>query len=157
MIYRITYGGELVQEKAGQKKTAPIHPSSALGQAGPYLEVMVIPPKIIVEKLEKEGKKIPSAKVKALVDTGASISVVIPRIAHDIGLIHTGYQKISSVQDEQLQPVYFGAIAFSWGRFKETPLVACPLRNFDCLIGRDILSHWYLTYDGPNGTIVICD
>jgi len=157
MIYRVNYSGKIIQEKDGNKRTVPVHPSFALGQVGPYLEVTIIPPKIIGEELEKEGKEIPNAKVKALIDAGASISVILPEIAEKVGLVHTGYQKITSVQDERLQPVYFGTIAFSWGGAKETPLVACPLKHFGCLIGRDVLTHWYLTYDGANGTIVICD
>ena len=40
---------------------------------------------------------------------------------------------------------------------KEIPIVSCPLKNFDCLIGRDILLHWHFTYNGPDGSVVICD
>jgi hypothetical protein len=74
-----------------------------------------------------------------------------------LGLIHTGYQTVFSAQDEQLHPVYYGLVIFSWGSGKEIPLVSCPLKMFDCLIGRDILVHWYLTYNGTEGSIVICD
>ncbi|MFQ6007525.1 MAG: hypothetical protein ACE5K8_01095 [Candidatus Zixiibacteriota bacterium] len=158
MIHRITYAGKYIKEEDGQKQTIPIDPRSALAGAGPFLEVvMIIPPKVICEKLEKEGKEIPNVRVRALIDTGASCTVILPEIAQRVGLIHTGYEKITSVQDEQRQPVYFGAILFPWGAAKEIPLVACPLKHFGCLIGRDVLLHWYLTYDGPNGTIVICD
>lgn len=157
MIFKLQYPNVGFQEKDGQKIPVPLNPSQLLEHFGPFLEVSIIPSKIIREKLEAEGKEIPSAKVKALIDSGVSTSVILPEIARKVDLVHTGYQKITSVQDEQLQPVYFGAIAFSWGKLKETPLVACPLKNFGCLIGRDVLKHWYLTYDGAGGAIVICD
>jgi hypothetical protein len=40
---------------------------------------------------------------------------------------------------------------------KEIPIIGCDIKNFPCLIGRDILQHWYFTYNGPDGSIVICD
>ena len=92
-----------------------------------------------------------------MIDTGASGSVITPRVAEQLELIHTGYQKVSSVQDEQNRPVYYAMIRFPWGKGKEIPMVSCPLKNFDCLIGRDILQHWYLTYHGTDGSITICD
>ena len=83
--------------------------------------------------------------------------MITPKIADQLGLLHTGYQKIFSVQDEKMQPVYFGFIKFPWGMGKITPIVSCPLRGVDCLIGRDILQHWHFTYNGPDGSITICD
>jgi len=95
--------------------------------------------------------------VNALIDTGASGTVITPRVADQLGLVHTGFQKVFSVQDEQQRPVYYGIIIFPWGIGKEIPIVSCPLKNFDCLIGRDILLYWHFTYNGPDGSIVICD
>ncbi len=95
--------------------------------------------------------------MNALIDTGASSTVITPRVADQLRLVHTGFQKVSSVQDEQQQPVYYGFIIFPWGSGKETPIVSCPLKKFDCLIGRDILLHWHFTYNGPDGSFVICD
>lgn len=157
MIYRLVYSGKGTVEKNGRSSAVSVKPSTILKMYGPFLDVTIAPPRSVVEQYEKEGRKHPTARVRALIDTGAASSIITPRIADDAGLIHTGYQRIASVQDEQVQPVYFGLIGFSWGMAKETPLTACPLKNFDCLIGRDVLMHWYLTYDGANGTIVICD
>ncbi len=157
MIHRIIYIGERVVEDAGKKRTIAVPSEFVLKMQGPMLEVAIMPPKITRETLEKKGEKFPTFKATALIDSGASSSIIRPEIANSLKLVHTGYQKIVSVQDSQDQPIYFGAIGFSWGKAKECPLIACPLTNVDCLIGRDILQHWYLTYDGANGTIVICD
>lgn len=157
MINTIRYGGQRKIEKEGKESIIAIPPPVVLNRIGPFIEVIITHPRIIQEKFKQQGKKIPRVKVKALIDTGASSTVITPRVADQLGLVHTGYQKISSVQDEQQQPVYYGFIIFYWGSGKEIPIVSCPLKNLDCLIGRDILLHWHFTYNGPDGSIVICD
>ena len=147
MIFRLIYAGEIpTKQSNGTTKNVPIPPHEVLETHGPFLEVMIGPPKIIREQLEKSGKDIPAVSVKALIDTGASSSIIRPEIAEKLNLPHTGYQKITSVQDQQEQPVYFGAIQFSWGSTKEAKLIACPLTSVHCLIGRDVLRHWYLSH-----------
>jgi hypothetical protein len=78
-------------------------------------------------------------------------------VAEDLNLIHTGFQKVTSVHDEKERPVYYGFVLFPWGSGKEIPIIACEIKDFPCLIGRDILQHWFFTYNGPDGSIVICD
>lgn len=157
MIFKITYGGKGYKTNKGKKELVELNPAFVLRNNGPFLEVVIGPPKAIREIYNNENKKFPVAKVMALIDTGASISVIKPEIINNTNLIHTGYQKIASVQDEQHQPVYSGSILFPWGSLKDAPLVACPLKNVDCLIGRDVLQHWYMTYDGVGGSLTICD
>jgi hypothetical protein len=65
--------------------------------------------------------------------------------------------KITSVQDEQMQPVFYGFIIFPWGVSKALSLVACPLKGFDCIIGRDVMMDWNFIYNGKDGFITICD
>lgn len=157
MIRTYMYGGRGEIVKGGEKAIVQLPRRVVLSQVGPFIEVTLTHPRIVQEQLKEEGKSPLIVSVKALIDTGASNSVITPGMAEQLGLIHTGYQKVSSVQDEQQRPVYFGAIVFPWGSGKEIPIVACPLKNFDCLIGRDILRHWHFTYNGPYGSIDICD
>jgi predicted aspartyl protease len=157
MIKTIRYVGQGEVEKDGRKLPVSIPPWFVLNQMGAFIQVTLTHPRIIQEKFNQQGKSVPTISVKALIDTGASGSVITPKVADQLGLIHTGFQKVSSVQDEQLRPVYYGFIIFPWGSGKEIPIVSCPLKNFDCLIGRDILLHWHFTYNGPDGSIVICD
>lgn len=110
--------------------------------------------------MQKQGIQIPMITVQALIDTGASSTVISPKVINKIPLKKTGTQKISSVQDEQERPVYFGRLIFPWNKGFEAPLVECPLKGdyFDCLIGRDVLQYWHLSYNGPDGFyVVICD
>lgn len=157
MINTYRYGGKSEVEKDGKKSIVPIPPPVVLNQMGAFIKVTITHPRIIQEDFKQQGKSAPTVNVSALIDTGASGTVITPRVADQLGLVHTGFQKVSSVQDEQQRPVYYGFIIFPWGSGKEIPIVSCPLKNFDCLIGRDILSHWHFTYNGPDGSVVICD
>jgi len=157
MIITIRPGGPFRIQKEGKELTISVPPSGILSHFGPIVEVLISQPKIIQDRLLQEGKGISPVKAKALIDTGASITAIRPKIADQLQLRQTGFQKMYSVQDEQDQPVYFGNILFPWGGSREIPIVACPLKTLDCLIGRDILQHWHLSYNGPDGSIVICD
>jgi len=157
VINTYRYRGQGEVEKDGEKLIVPVPPSVVLNQMGAFIEVTITHPRIIQKNFKEQGKSIPTVRVNALIDTGASGTVITPRVADQLGLVHTGFQKVTSVQDEQQRPVYYGFIIFPWGGAKEIPIVSCPLKNFDCLIGRDILLHWHFTYNGPDGSVVICD
>lgn len=157
MINTYRYGGQKQTEKDGKKVIVPVPSQLVLAHMGAFLDVTITHPRIIQENFKQQGQNVPSISVKALIDTGASSSVIAPKVADQLNLVHTGYQQVTSVQDEQQRPVYYGFIIFPWGSGKEIPIVSCPLKNIDCLIGRDILIHWYFTYNGIDGSVVICD
>ncbi|MCK4295260.1 MAG: aspartyl protease family protein [Candidatus Marinimicrobia bacterium] len=157
MINTYRYGGSDKVEKDGKKSIVQILPSVVLNQMGAFIKVTITHPRIVQENFKEQGKSTPTVSVNALIDTGASGTVITPHVADQLRLIQTGFQKVSSVQDEQQRPVYYGFIIFPWGSGKEIPIVSCPLKNFDCLIGRDVLLHWHFTYNGPDGSVVICD
>ena len=146
MINTYHYGGQ-----------HPISHQLALQSHGPLIQTIIAHPKKVAEKIEQRGNKTPTATVMALIDTGASISIITDKIAQDLKLIQTGYIRISSVQDQQDRPEYFVTIGFPWGRGKEVSVASCPLQGINCLIGRDILMHWNITYNGHDGFIIICD
>lgn len=157
MISTYRYSGKRTVDKAGQKQEFQVNPQLVLNGMGAFIHVTITHPRIIQEEFKRLGRNIPSISVNAMIDTGASGTVISPKVSDELGLIHTGFQTVTSVQDEQQRPVYYAFISFPWGSGKEIPIVACPLRRFDCLIGRDILMHWHLSYNGPDGSIVICD
>jgi predicted aspartyl protease len=157
MINTFRYGGHTSFGKGEAIHAVDLPPRDIMEMKGPFLQVTITHPRIIQEDLRKKGQKVPSRQVNALIDSGAITSVISPKIADELILMHTGYQNVLSVQDEQEQPVYYGFIIFPWGNGKEIPIVCCPLKDVDCLIGRDILKHWYFTYNGADGSITICD
>jgi predicted aspartyl protease len=138
-------------------KSAVIPPQVVLTQKGAFVDVTISHPKIVMEKLREKNAKIQSYSTKALIDTGASRSVVSPKVVEELKLLQTGVEKVASVNDEQIRPVYFGLLYFPWGSSKEVSLLCCDIKGFHCLIGRDILQHWCFTYNGVDGSIIICD
>lgn len=157
MINTYRYGGHKTFHKDGKFQEIEVPANEILETKGPFLQVTITHPRITQEELRKKGQKILRLHANALIDTGAISSVISTKIANDLDLVHTGYQKVLSVQDEQEQPVYYCFIIFPWGNGMEIPIVCCPLKDIDCLIGRDILKHWYFTYNGTDGSMTICD
>ena len=151
------YGGTAKTQKDGKEVAVNLPGRLVLAQFGGFVDVTITHPKALHETFTSRSEPVPSYTTRALIDTGASSSVISPVVADKVRLVHTGYRRVTSVDDEREHPVYFGFLLFSWGSGKEIPLVACPLKHFECLIGRDILMHWYLTYNGLDGSIVICD
>jgi predicted aspartyl protease len=149
-----------IQPIVSEKNDKPliIPPPITLQLRGAIIPVIITHPKSIADELLKQGNKvIPTMQINALIDTGASGSAITPNVAETLKLVQTGFQSITSVQDEQLQPAYYAAIRFQWGRGKEVQVFSCPLKGFDCIIGRDILMHWNFIYNGVGGFITICD
>jgi len=157
LIHRVDYSIKIPANKSLTGKDITIPSNVGLQTIGALLNVSIMPGKAIRDKFEKSGQQYLSVAAQAMIDTGASGSVITPQIAGQLGLIQTGYTLVASVNNQQRQPEYYGSIGFSWGGIADTALTACPLVGCDCLIGRNILQYWYFTYDGKNGTVVICD
>jgi predicted aspartyl protease len=103
--------------------------------------------------LKDKNQPIPqSVKVLAMIDTGATSTVVRSDIVEKIGISPIGVVKIntpSSVGVECYQ--YQAAVVFPNNLAIETAdLIAAPLQgqHIQCLIGRDILRHGVLIYNG---------
>ncbi|HEX2968240.1 MAG TPA: hypothetical protein VHO46_03975 [Bacteroidales bacterium] len=157
MITTIPFAAQQEIEKDGKKLLIQIPPAFALQQGGAVIPVTITHPKSVADKLIKDGKEIPSINCNALIDTGAFGCVITPEIAQTLSLVQTGFQLVTSVQDQQERPEFYAYIRFTWGKGKEVKVVSCPLTGFDCIIGRDMMMHWNLTYNGKYGFITICD
>lgn len=156
-IVNCRYLGSTDIDDNGIKKNVDIPPRDILFHKGAFIEVIITQPESVHQKLMNLGKPIKDIKVNALIDTGASYSIITPSIATQIELIQTGISPITSVQNTQNQPVYFGRLIFPWGKTFDAQLSACPITGYDCLIGRDVLINWHFTYNGSDGSITICD
>lgn len=157
MINTFRYSAQTKKVQNGKVINTLIPPQIVLTNTGAFVDITITHPLSVQEKLREKGINIPSFQTRALIDTGASNSAISPTATEHLNLLHTGYQKISSVNDEQERPVYYGFLLFPWGKGKEIPLICCELKSFHCLIGRDILQHWCFTYNGADGSIIICD
>ena len=159
MIFPIQYGGDRVAKGVdGKEIKTPIHPKHALQLGGPIISVSITQPSKIAQIMLTQKKTVPSINIQALIDTGASGCIITDEIAGKLGLIQTGFQNITSVQDQQKRPRYFARIIFPWGKAIDVPVASCPMKgNTQCLIGRDVMVHWNLIYNGLTGQITICD
>jgi len=115
--------------------------------------------------MEKVGGSVPTPiTVSALIDTGASLSVIQQGLPKQLGLHPVGVQYINTASSENIAcsqyalqlilqatggiqiPVSFAAL------FTEAPLKG---QNIHCLLGRDFLAHCVLVYTGPTNSFVL--
>lgn len=139
----------------------PFTPTSLL-QQGPHIEIVLSATRLEVEEGRALGLEFPDQSVRALIDTGASLTIINPQIAATCKLRQTGRQKINAVGGAVGEhPEYAAAISFPGSELPSLDtirVVACPIIRqpfFSCLIGRDILRQWLLKYDGRSGEIEI--
>jgi hypothetical protein len=133
-------------------------PSFTLGltdlqNTGPILEIQVTVSRDLANVLKAGNIPVPDPiKVMAMIDTGASSSVVNPEVIRNLGISPTGRVKINTPSDCGVDcNQYKLAFAFPNGVVMESsdvieaPLVGQPVQ---CLLGRDILRHGVLIYNG---------
>jgi predicted aspartyl protease len=132
-----------------------------LRRSGPKIRVTVGHPRSALTAARQAGIDLKEPfTVTALIDTGASRTVINPQLAATCGLRQTGVARISSAGHITERPEYAGAIRFpdqELEGFDLLSLVACPLPEQDvaCLLGRDVLERWNLNYDGRSGFVEI--
>lgn len=132
----------------------PVFPNRVpdLKTIGPIIEVIIVPPQPIATKLQMEGKPVPTKKVIALIDTGASGSCVDESICKELNLIVRDVVEVGTPGGLIKQSIY--DLGFVLPNLTNKVMsVAAPGCNLDkqpynALIGRDILSICTLVYNG---------
>lgn len=137
---------------------------AVLQRDGPLIRIAISAPQFEIAQGRRIGLDFPEPMtIGGLIDTGASLTVVNPQVAQRCRLSHTGFATIFAAGSSGQYPEYAAAISFPNHELKGFELirvVACPIvgqRLFACLIGRDILRKWMLTYDGHSGETTIKD
>jgi hypothetical protein len=132
-----------------------------LRRAGPKIKVTISHPSSALVAAADAGVELRNPyTITALIDTGAARTVITPQLAATCGLRQTGQARISSAGHITDRAEHAGAIAFPDSNlrgFDPIRLVACPLPEQDvaCLLGRDVLERWNLTYDGRSGFVEV--
>jgi predicted aspartyl protease len=102
-------------------------------------------------------------KMKALIDTGASVTVISKAYAKHCKLLQTGESEVRALGAQHKCGEHAGTITFVGTDL--CPAEAIRIRSCDiirepyfaCLIGRDILRNWKITFDGRNKRVTIVD
>lgn len=123
-----------------------------LENIGPIIEVIIFPPEPVFKKFQEEGKPIPRKKVIALIDTGASCSCIDVSVAIELNLIAHDVVPILTPSGESMQSVYDLGLGFPTlsSNIIAVQAVGSDLAKqpYQSLIGRDILKHCTLVYNG---------
>jgi predicted aspartyl protease len=134
---------------------------SVLRKSGPKIRVTIGLPSATLALAEKSHIQADQPfTVTALIDTGASRTVINPEVAATCGLRQTGEAQIASAGHITKRAEFAGAIRFpdqELAPFDPVSLIVCPLPEQDvaCLLGRDILERWNFLYDGRSGFVEI--
>jgi len=145
------------------KVAPPLADAKDLERFGPRLEIEVGPPIIHTKNglpTLADPRSQRFSRMPALIDTGASRTVVTPQAIQRLNLPLVDYTIVSRAGGLDNTAVYAASIQFP--RYKIAPIellqVLCcelPEQPIHCLLGRDILSRWSFAYDGKSGEWVI--
>jgi gag-polyprotein putative aspartyl protease len=136
-----------------------------IGAEGALVDIFVALSTPRVDTLKAAGISFPPPeKAKALIDTGASISSISPRIAKGLGLIPSGITPIYSATTgvaSQNCNLYDVCLAFVQPSIKvlgvNIPVIEVDLftPGVDVLLGRDMLRQCLCIYDGQSRTFIL--
>lgn len=136
----------------------------SVDDGGPCIEVIITNSRDVIEAGRAIGLEYPEPlRMRALIDTGAAVTVISKAFAKYCKLFQTGESKIRALGGEHSCGEHAGAISFPGTNLQ--PIDAIRLlsadfvqeRNYAILIGRDILKNWTVTFDGRNKRITIVD
>jgi predicted aspartyl protease len=130
-----------------------------LARVGPTIPVIVRPSTAFLSARNEEGKEseaVPAVRAVMLVDTGASGSAVDQEVIAMLGLQPTGAISIATPSHERHEVLTYDIdllIEQNQFHLADVPVFATGLKNqgIQGLIGRDVLQHMLLVYNGYSG------
>jgi hypothetical protein len=141
---------------------SPIRSPRDLRLHGPRLKVMIGPPIFRGSPVSPPGGLEVSGGAKfletdALLDAGASRTLVTPEVVRRAGLSKINEADIRGVGGVKRAGVYVASLQFpkcGLSTIEVIEVSCCELSHilYHCLLGRDVLARWILNYDGPVGT-----
>ena len=128
-----------------------------LREKGPICQIVIKPSEPTITKLKLEKQKIPSLKVLALIDTGASTTAISQKVVKELNLFPRGTAKVyTSSRHSEMRNEYDVSLEFGKNIYLQIlRALEANLKDqtIHCLIGRDILQHGKLVYDGPQNKV----
>lgn len=129
-----------------------------LQENGPLLQVVLHPVQAVRDIFTSEGKTYQPLTVSALVDTGASHSMVDSSIPQSLGINTVGEATLTSATHRDVPTQMFDLTFVIMADFvKEVRCLESDFtgRPFNAIIGRDILASCVLIYTGWTNTFTL--
>ncbi len=132
---------------------------------GPCIDVTVMNSRDVIEAGHAIGLEYPGPRpMRALLDTGASVTVISRVFANYCKLFQTNEgSEITAIGATHRCAEHAGAISFPGTSLRTldpiriVSAVFAKERHYACLIGRDILRNWVITFDGRSKRVTITD
>jgi hypothetical protein len=131
---------------------------------GPLIDVVVMNSRDVLEAWRALGLECPQpVSMKALLDTGAAVTVISKTFAKHCKLLQTGETEIRALGNLQKCGEHAAAISFPGTSLRPIDPIRIVSADFlqephyACLIGRDILRSWTITFDGRRNLVTITD
>ncbi|GEM_PF-897985 len=133
--------------------------AALLEKEGAWVPVVLLPPQPVIDQLKREGKDVPSRRIRALIDTGAESTSISQKELDAIGLISRNVRNmIASSGEKRVSPAFDITLELEYGGKDDFVVFPFEVAALDldeigvyALIGRDVLRHFKLTYNGPEG------
>lgn len=116
-----------------------------------------------VSQSQNKGNPLPEPIiVKALVDTGCTITSIDRSIVSALNLMVRGYSQTftangSAQVSNHLVSIDFPGIGLRGKPVHQVQAVDLTGQPFQMLVGRDLMAAWAITYNGPAGFVSIAD
>jgi len=135
-----------------------LSPPEALRARGGIFPVQISLPQVLADYLGQRGLPIPPpVSGNALIDTGASVSVVDLSVLSTLQISPISVVTVLTPTGSARQNLYPARFILPAVVIDVTGVIGANLRpqNIVALIGRDILSRFLLIYHGPAGRITL--
>ena len=123
-----------------------------LQRIGPVVQLRLAVGSVAEDVLRAAGRPIPPPiSCLAMIDTGASGTVIRDDLVPQLGLSPVGVASITTPSSTNVQCYkYLMRLLFPQSVIVDATVIAAPLQgqHIQCLIGRDILHHGVLIYTG---------
>lgn len=155
-ILNLQFAGE---RKLPDGTTVPVPPQPVLAERGPILQVTVgVGQQIATQVLQAGGTLPPPVSGLALIDTGASVTCIDQDAANLLQLPVIDVVQVASASqaaaEQNVYPIQIEVVGLpitvNAPRAVGASLAAQGLL---ALVGRDVLQHCVLVYNGPAGSI----
>lgn len=132
---------------------------------GPCIEVVITNSRDVIEAGHAIGLEYPAPRsMKALLDTGASVTVISKIFANHCKLFPTSEgSEITAIGATHVCGEHAGAVSFpgtnlrGFDPIRIVSAVFMKERHYAILIGRDILRNWLVTFNGRLKRVTIAD